>query len=106
MATNLNPLLRRIVLPALALASTLALADCVNAYDDGYGAYGYNNYPSYDGSVYVGGTLYNGPLHYRDYNGRRQYWVRNNWRDGDRDRGDRGGDRDGRGDNDGRDGRR
>lgn len=89
-------------LTALSLAGAGALSGC--AYDGdyyygggvsaGYGGYyggGYcdswgcpDNYwdmPLYYGSFYYGGRWYDGPHYYRDFGGRRQYWVQGGWRD-------------------------
>jgi hypothetical protein len=58
--------------------------------DYGADAYGYcdeygcpDDYwslPVYYGSVYYGDTWLNGPLYYRDWGGRHQYWIRGAWR--------------------------
>ena len=80
---------------AIAAVSFGVLAGCqpYDYYDDGYygGSYGYcdaygcpGNYwdmPVYYGSVYYGGSWLNGPFYYRDYDGRRQFWLRGGWRD-------------------------
>jgi len=62
-------------------------------YDDGYygaDAYGYCdtygcpdsywNLPIYYGPVYYNDVWFNGPLYYRDWGGRRQYWIHGGWR--------------------------
>lgn len=72
-------------------------------YDDGYGApysdgyydqaYGYGcdeygcpddyyDMPYYDGEVYYDGAWLGGPFFYRDFGGRRQYWIHGGWRYG------------------------
>src|SRR5882724_6147756 len=42
----------------------------------------YYDLPLYYGDVYYGNNWYNGPFYYRDYGGRRQYWVHGGWRYG------------------------
>jgi len=43
----------------------------------------YCGYPVYRGRVFLGGGWYNGPFHYRDYRGHREYWHRGRWHRGD-----------------------
>jgi len=67
------------------------------SYDPGAGYYGpdygycdpgydcpddFYDLPLYYGDVYYGNTWYNGPFYWRDYGGRRQYWVHGGWRYG------------------------
>jgi hypothetical protein len=83
---------------AIAVLGLGMLAGCQpydGYYDDGYygGGYGsgycdsygcpgnYWDMPVYYGSVYYGGSWINGPFYYRDYGGRRQFWLRGGWRD-------------------------
>lgn len=83
---------------AIAILGLGMLAGCQpynGYYDDGYyGGAGYGGYcdsygcpddywdrPVYYGSVYYGGAWVNGPFYYRDYGGRRQFWLRGGWRD-------------------------
>ncbi|MEY4965605.1 MAG: hypothetical protein RL274_1188 [Pseudomonadota bacterium] len=78
--------------------------DYGNGYDDAYargaygeeGAYGdeyaigycdqygcpedYYDLPIYDGQVYYDNGWLTGPLYYRDWGGRRQFWIRGGWR--------------------------
>jgi hypothetical protein len=50
-------------------------------YCDEYGCPGdYWNLPVYYGSIFYDDAWINGPLYYRDWGGRRQYWVRGGWR--------------------------
>jgi hypothetical protein len=92
----------RIFWGAAAVVLALSAGACVGQvqpygssyYDDGgyYGAdaYGYcddygcpQNYwdqPVYYGSIYYGNSWINGPLYYRNWQGRRQYWVHGGWR--------------------------
>ena len=39
----------------------------------------YYDLPVYYGSVYYGGSWFNGPLYYRDWGGGRQFWVHGGW---------------------------
>ena len=59
------------------------------SYDPDYGYcdpdYGcpddYYDLPLYYGDVYYDGSWYNnGPFYYRDYGGRRQFWIHGGWR--------------------------
>jgi len=43
----------------------------------------YCRYPRYGGSVFFGGRWNNGPFHYRDNRGYREYWYNNRWWRGD-----------------------
>ena len=55
-------------------------------YDDGCSsryAYEYCSYPSFEGSVIIGGANYRG-LHYRDGQFGREYWYRDRWHRPDR----------------------
>jgi hypothetical protein len=53
------------------------------AYDRCYDSY-YGpadcHYPLYSGPVYFGGTWIDGRFPYRDFDGRREFWVHNGWR--------------------------
>ena len=100
MITAKKPSVLTVAIGALILSAGLGGCAAGNGYGYGYGSYSDSGYPYYNGDVYVSGTWYNGPFRYRDYDGRRQYWVRGTWRDGQhrdwdgrRDR-DRDGDRD------------
>lgn len=42
------------------------------------------DYPVYRGSVVIGGTVYDGPFHYRDRRGYREYWFDGRWHRGRR----------------------
>ena len=42
----------------------------------------YYDLPLYYGDVSYGGSWYNGPFYWRDYGGRRQYWLHGGWRYG------------------------
>jgi hypothetical protein len=52
----------------------------VVGYDDCYGRYAasYCAYPTFEGSVVIGGTYYDG-LRYRDSRFGREYWLRDRW---------------------------
>ena len=56
--------------------------------DTGYCDPGYDcpddfyDLPLYYGDVYYDNSWYNGPFYWRDYGGRRQYWVHGGWRFG------------------------
>jgi hypothetical protein len=41
----------------------------------------YWDLPIYYGPVFFGGAWYDGPVYYRDWFGRRQYWIHGGWRD-------------------------
>ncbi|MBN9587489.1 MAG: hypothetical protein BGN85_12260 [Alphaproteobacteria bacterium 64-11] len=50
-------------------------------YCDEYGCPGdYWNLPVYYGPVFYDDAWFNGPLYYRDWGGRRQYWIHGGWR--------------------------
>lgn len=42
----------------------------------------YCGQPRYSGSVFIGGSWYDGPFHYRDRRGQREYWHRGRWHRG------------------------
>jgi len=97
----------KLALATLSLAVAASLAGCAPGYYDGYADYGgpgggyyddgyydyagggycdawgcpdgYYDMPLYYGSVYYGGSWFNGPHYYRDYGGRRQYWIHGGW---------------------------
>jgi hypothetical protein len=52
----------------------------VAGYDDCYGPYpaSYCSYPTFSGSVVIGGTYYDSPR-YRDTRFGREYWLRDRW---------------------------
>src|SRR3954471_11299359 len=66
----------------------MAYADSYYGSDYGYcdPQYGcpddFYDLPLYYGEVYADGSWYNGPFYWRDYGGRRQFWVHGSWRGG------------------------
>jgi hypothetical protein len=78
-----NKALQCFAFGGLLLAAAAALSGCATGGGYGYDEYGLaGGYPYYYGDVYVDGSWYGGPLRYRDFDGRRQYWVHNHWNDG------------------------
>lgn len=70
------------------LMAAAALSGCAgysNTYaygSGGYEDYAYNGGPYYYGDVNVDGYWYSGPIRYRDYAGRREFYVHGTWRRG------------------------